>query len=93
MPPPPERHAFAWQRGDSRVKVVQFRRNFGQTAAISAGFDLAEGKVIVLMDGDQQNDPRDIASLLAGMAEGYDVVSGWRVNRKDKPYFNGFPRG
>ena len=76
--------AFAWQRRDRRVKVVQFRRNFGQTAAISAGFDVAEGKAIVVMDGDQQNDPHDIASLLEAMAEGYDVVSGWRVNRKDK---------
>jgi glycosyltransferase involved in cell wall biosynthesis len=76
--------AFAWQRSDPRVRVLQFRRNFGQTAAISAGFDVAEGKVIVVMDGDQQNDPRDISHLLEEMARGYDVVSGWRVNRKDK---------
>jgi glycosyltransferase involved in cell wall biosynthesis len=76
--------AFAWQRRDSRVKVLQFRRNFGQTAAISAGFDVAGGRVIVVMDGDQQNDPHDIPGLLAKMAKGYDVVSGWRVHRKDK---------
>jgi glycosyltransferase involved in cell wall biosynthesis len=76
--------AFAWQRRDRRVKVLQFRRNFGQTAAITAGFDVAEGRVIVVMDGDQQNDPHDIASLLEAMARGYDVVSGWRVNRQDK---------
>ncbi|MGP8207411.1 MAG: glycosyltransferase family 2 protein [Acidimicrobiales bacterium] len=76
--------AFAWHHRDHRVKVLQFRRNFGQTAAITAGFDVAEGAVIVVMDGDQQNDPRDIVRLLDEMARGYDVVSGWRVNRKDK---------
>ena len=76
--------AFAWQHRDRRVKVLQFRRNFGQTAAITAGFNVAEGTVVIVMDGDQQNDPRDIVRLLEEMERGYDVVSGWRVNRKDK---------
>jgi glycosyltransferase involved in cell wall biosynthesis len=59
------------------------RRNFGQTAAFSAGFDLARGDVIITMDGDLQNDPADIPLLLEKIDEGYDVVSGWRVNRQD----------
>ncbi len=69
---------------DSKVKVIRFRRNFGQTAAMSAGFDYANGGIIVTMDGDLQNDPRDIPRLLEKMERGYDIVSGWRVNRKDK---------
>jgi glycosyltransferase involved in cell wall biosynthesis len=69
---------------DPRVWVVRFRRNFGQTAAFSAGFHLAHGDVVVTMDGDLQNDPRDIATLLQKVDEGFDVVSGWRVNRQDK---------
>jgi glycosyltransferase involved in cell wall biosynthesis len=76
--------AMAWNDRDPRVRVIQFRRNFGQTAAISAGFRHARGRVIVLMDGDQQNDPRDLPRLLAKVDEGYDVVSGWRKDRKDK---------
>ena len=68
---------------DTRVKVVRFRRNFGQTAAMAAGMDAARGKVIIPLDGDGQNDPADIALLLAKMDEGYDVVSGWRQKRKD----------
>jgi glycosyltransferase involved in cell wall biosynthesis len=76
--------AMAWNDRDPRVRVIQFRRNFGQTAAISAGFRHARGRVIVLMDGDQQNDPHDLPRLLAKMDEGYDVVSGWRKDRKDK---------
>jgi len=63
--------------------VVHFRRNFGQTAAISAGIRYARGEIIIPMDGDLQNDPRDIQRLLDKMAEGYEVVSGWRKNRKD----------
>jgi glycosyltransferase involved in cell wall biosynthesis len=63
--------------------VVEFRRNFGQTAAIAAGIDHSGGDVIVLIDADQQNDPADIPQLLAKIDEGYDVVSGWRVKRKD----------
>ena len=69
---------------DNKVKVIRFRRNFGQTAAMSAGFDYASGSIIVTMDGDLQNDPRDIPRLLEKMERGYDIVSGWRVNRKDK---------
>jgi glycosyltransferase involved in cell wall biosynthesis len=68
---------------DARVRVLRFRRNFGQTAALSAGIDHARGDIIIPMDGDLQNDPADIPRLLARLAEGYDVVSGWRVERKD----------
>ena len=68
---------------DQRVKVIRFRRNFGQTAAMAAGFDAASGRVVVPMDGDLQNDPTDIPKLLAKIDEGYDVVSGWRKDRLD----------
>lgn len=68
---------------DPRVKIVHFRRNFGQTAAMMAGFDFAKGDVIIPMDGDLQNDPADIPLLLAKLDEGYDVVSGWRKDRQD----------
>lgn len=68
---------------DDRVKVVSFRRNFGQTAALQAGFDHARNEIIVAMDGDLQNHPDDIPSILAKLQEGYDVVSGWRKDRKD----------
>ena len=67
----------------TKIKVVHFRRNFGQTAAMMAGFDHSRGGIIVPMDGDLQNDPQDIAKLLAKLDEGYDVVSGWRLNRQD----------
>jgi len=65
------------------IRVVEFRRNFGQTAAIAAGIDHAAGDVIVLMDADLQNDPQDIPMMLAKLDEGYDVVSGWRYQRQD----------
>ena len=68
---------------DVAVRVIRFRRNFGQTAALRAGFDYARGEVIVSMDGDGQNDPSDIPRLLEKLEEGYDVVNGWRKNRKD----------
>jgi glycosyltransferase involved in cell wall biosynthesis len=68
---------------DPRLKLVKLRRNYGQTAAMAAGFDHAQGQVIVPMDGDLQNDPVDIARLLEKIDEGYDVVSGWRRNRQD----------
>ncbi|MBP1752022.1 MAG: undecaprenyl-phosphate glycosyltransferase, DPM1-like family [Geobacteraceae bacterium] len=68
---------------DDRVKIIRFRRNFGQTAAMAAGFDSAVGKVIVPMDGDLQNDPEDIPKLIEKIHEGYDVVSGWRRERRD----------
>jgi dolichol-phosphate mannosyltransferase len=66
-----------------RLKVIAFKRNVGQTAAMMAGIDHARGDVIVPMDGDLQNDPQDIAGLLAKLDEGYDVVSGWRADRQD----------
>ncbi len=69
---------------DPRVRVIRFRRNFGQTAASSAGFAHARGEVIVAMDADLQNDPADIPMLVAKLDEGYDVVSGWRKKRQDK---------
>ena len=65
------------------VRVVELRRNFGQTAAIAAGIDHSQGKIIILMDADLQNDPADIPMLLAKIDEGFDVVSGWRKNRQD----------
>jgi glycosyltransferase involved in cell wall biosynthesis len=68
---------------DRRVKVLRFRRNFGQTAALAAGFDYAHGDVIVSLDGDMQNDPADIPKLVAKLNEGYDLVNGWRVDRQD----------
>lgn len=68
---------------DARVKVLQLRRNFGQTAAMAAGFDEARGEFVVTLDGDLQNDPADIPRLLALAADGYDIVSGWRKDRQD----------
>jgi glycosyltransferase involved in cell wall biosynthesis len=68
---------------DSHVRIVKLRRNFGQTPAMSAGFDLARGEVVVTLDGDLQNDPADIPRLLEEMQRGFDVVSGWRAQRKD----------
>ena len=68
---------------DPRFKIVNFRRNFGQTAAMMAGIDFASGDIIVGLDGDLQNDPADIPKLLDKLGEGYDVVSGWRIDRKD----------
>jgi glycosyltransferase involved in cell wall biosynthesis len=66
-----------------RIKIIQFRRNFGQTAGLAAGFDHASGDVIVTMDADRQNDPNDIPMLLEKIDEGYDLVSGWRFDRQD----------
>ncbi len=71
------------QEADHLLKVVRLRRNFGQTAAFAAGFDHARGQIIVTMDADLQNDPGDIPLLLEKIEEGYDVVSGWRVKRRD----------
>jgi glycosyltransferase involved in cell wall biosynthesis len=68
---------------DPNVKTISLSRNFGQTAALSAGIDLSKGEILIPMDGDLQNDPEDILSLLQKMGEGYDVVSGWRKDRKD----------
>lgn len=75
---------------DPSVRLIRFRRNFGQTAALSAGIDHARGRVIVPIDGDLQNDPADIPRLLAKLNEGYDVVSGWRIHRKD-PFHRRLP--
>ena len=79
------------QREDDRVRVIRFRRNFGQTAALAAGLQYAQGEVVVTMDGDRQNDPNDIPSLLARIDEGYDLVCGWRFDRKDKYWSRKFP--
>ena len=68
---------------DRHFKAVHFRRKSGQTAAMTAGFDHAQGDIIITMDGDLQNDPSDIGKLLAKLDEGYDLVSGWRVDRQD----------
>lgn len=70
-------------RDPQHVRVVVFRRNFGQTAAIAAGIDHARGEIVILLDADLQNDPADIPLLLQKLDEGYDVVSGWRKDRKD----------
>jgi glycosyltransferase involved in cell wall biosynthesis len=69
---------------DHRVKIIQFRKNFGQSAAISAGFEFCRGGVVVAMDADLQNDPADIPLLVDKVVEGYDIVNGWRKNRRDK---------
>ncbi len=68
---------------DDHLQVIRFRRNFGQTAAFAAGFDHSRGEVVITMDADLQNDPADIPLLLAEVDKGYDVVSGWRVDRQD----------
>lgn len=68
---------------DPHVRAVLFRRNFGQTAALQAGFEYARGSVLVLMDGDLQNDPRDVPAMLTKLHEGYDLIHGWRTPRRD----------
>ena len=78
-------------KGDDTVRVIQMRRNFGQTAAIAAGIDHAHGDVIVLLDADLQNDPVDIPMMLTKMKEGYDVVSGWRIHRQDEMFTRRIP--
>jgi glycosyltransferase involved in cell wall biosynthesis len=69
---------------DARVRVIHLQRNFGQTAAMMAGFDHASGEIVVTLDADLQNDPADIPLVLAGLDQGYDVCSGWRKERKDR---------
>ncbi|MHC4060377.1 MAG: glycosyltransferase family 2 protein [Planctomycetota bacterium] len=71
------------QRADPRVRVIRFRKNFGQTAAMSAGFVHARGQIILAIDADLQNDPADIPKMIAKLNEGFDVVSGWRKERHD----------
>src|SRR5205823_1761800 len=75
------------QATDPRLRVIRFRRNFGQTAAFAAGFDNARGRVIITIDGDLQNDPRDIPRLVEKLEQGFDIVCGWRKDRKD-PFFS-----
>ena len=76
--------ATALANSDARVRVIKFRRNYGQTPAMAAGIEHARGEILVTMDGDLQNDPADIALFLEKMAEGFDIVVGWRYNRQDK---------
>ncbi|RYD69203.1 MAG: glycosyltransferase, partial [Verrucomicrobiaceae bacterium] len=76
---------------NAHVKVIHFRRNFGQTAAMMAGFEFARGDVIIPMDGDLQNDPADIPKLLAALDSGFDVCSGWRKDRKDNAVKRNLP--
>ncbi len=75
---------------DKKIKVIHFRRNFGQTSAMMAGVQNSKGDIIIPMDGDLQNDPEDIPSLLNKINEGFDVVSGWRKDRKDSPIKRNF---
>jgi len=76
---------------NSFYKIIRFRRNFGQTSAMSAGFHYSSGKVIITLDADLQNDPKDIPAILKKLDEGYDIVSGWRKERKDKAVSRRFP--
>lgn len=79
------------EKDKEHVRVVSFRRNFGQTPAIAAGIDYSKGDIIVLLDADLQNDPADIPMMLAKLDEGYELVSGWRKNRKDNALVRNFP--
>lgn len=79
------------EKDPEHVRVISFRRNFGQTAAIAAGIDYSKGDIIVLLDADMQNDPADIPLLLEKLDEGYDLVSGWRIERKDNAVTRNFP--
>jgi len=80
-----------FEKDSTHVRVVVFRRNFGQTAAIAAGLDHSEGDIIILLDSDMQNDPADIPLLLEKLDEGYDLVSGWRKDRKDNRFTRTIP--
>jgi glycosyltransferase involved in cell wall biosynthesis len=79
------------QKEDLKVKVIRLRKNFGQTAALSAGFDYAKGDIIITLDADLQNDPQDFALLIEKIREGYDIVSGWRKKRKDRLFTRRIP--
>lgn len=79
------------EKDPAHVRVISFRRNFGQTAAIAAGIDHSKGEIIILLDADMQNDPADVPMLLAKLDEGYDLVSGWRKQRKDNAVTRNFP--
>ncbi len=71
------------QESDARIRIIRFRKNFGQTAALSAGFDHCRGDIIIALDADCQNDPADIPKILDRLGQGYDIVSGWRKRRYD----------
>ncbi|MBN1796651.1 MAG: glycosyltransferase family 2 protein [Sedimentisphaerales bacterium] len=71
-------------RADNHIRVIRFRKNFGQTAAMSAGFDHSRGRIIIPLDADRQNDPADIPAMIDKLRQGYDIVSGWRKKRHDK---------
>ena len=75
---------LAASKGDSNISIIEFRRNFGQTAAMAAGLEAAQYEIVVTMDGDLQNDPHEIPKLIAKLDEGYDLAAGWRADRKDK---------
>lgn len=79
------------QKNGPQLRIIRFRRNFGQTAALSAGFKYARGRIIVPMDADGQNDPADIPRLLNKLDQGYDIVSGWRKERRDNAVTRTFP--
>jgi len=79
------------EKDTQHIRLISFRRNFGQTAAIAAGLDYSQGEIIVLLDADMQNDPADIPMMLAKLDEGYDLVSGWRKHRKDNAVTRNFP--
>jgi len=79
------------QKEDNSVKIIKLRKNFGQTAALSAGFDQARGEIVITMDADLQNDPLDIQQFIEKIHEGYDIVSGWRKKRKDKFFSRRLP--
>jgi glycosyltransferase involved in cell wall biosynthesis len=78
-------------KDDPKVRVIRFRKNFGQTAALSAGFTHARGEIIIAIDSDLQNDPADIPKMIDKLNEGFDVVSGWRKKRQDKLFSRVFP--
>jgi glycosyltransferase involved in cell wall biosynthesis len=81
----------SFQQREARVKIIRLRKNFGQTAALAAGFDYARGDVIISLDADLQNDPKDIPLLVDRIEDGYDIVSGWRKSRKDRFFSRRLP--
>jgi len=81
-----EKEIQAISKSNAHIKLINLRRNYGQTAAIQAGFDHSKGNIVIPMDGDLQNDPKDIPMLIEKINEGYDVVSGWRKIRSDKKF-------
>jgi len=81
-----EKEILAISKSNAHIKLINLRRNYGQTAAMQAGFDHSKGNIVIPMDGDLQNDPKDIPMLIEKINEGYDVVSGWRKIRSDKKF-------